>query len=545
MKKKIITTLLFLVTFNGVYLQTIDIVKDIHTTGNSAPWRFTQLNNDLYFSADDGTNGSELWKSDGSTGGTTMIMDINPGVAGSNISNMIVYNNQLYFFADNGIDGRELWTSDGTLAGTMMVADLAVGGGSSNSGFINFIVYNGELYFDANNLGTSTGKELFKTNGTSSGTLLLSDINPISSSDPSQLYVFNSKLYFSADDGTNGRELWFTNGTSASMAFDLNLSGSSTPTYLMEYNGELYFSAASSTLFELYKTDGSSTTQLTFTALPGNGPQNMIVANNKLIFQYGTSTSGIELWSSDGTVGGTGILKDINPGTADSYPLYDRYVFNNVLYFSADDGTNGTELWKSDGTSSGTTMLKNINPVTYSNPGKFIEYNGSLFFIADEGGHGYELWKSNGTSAGTIKVTPPAFDVLSNPLSSGIPMVVANNILFFNGYYDTRGRELFKYSEPITSGLEETEINHMLIYPQPASENIDIEFNLANENCLVLSICSLTGEEVFKTGSINGQQGYNHISLTDMGTIAPGMYILSIFDYKKSTKLCDKKIIIQ
>ena len=134
---------------------------------------------------------------------------------------------------------------------------------------------------------------------------------------PCNLTVFNNELYFRADDGTNGDELWKYDGTNApSMVADTNSgSGSSYPAHLTVFNNELYFRA------------------------------------------YDIS-NGHELWKYDGT-NAPGMVADIFPGSGNS-DIGDLTVFNNELYFRADDGTNGDELWKYDGTNA-PSMVADIN----------------------------------------------------------------------------------------------------------------------------------------------------------------------------------------
>jgi ELWxxDGT repeat protein len=79
------------------------------------------------------------------------------------------------------------------------------------------------------------------------------------------------------------------------------------------------------------------------------------------------------------------LVKDINPGTASSYPRYLTNA-NGTLLFTASDGTSGYELWKSDGTAAGTTIVANLAAQSLTN------VNGTLFFSADDGIHGQELW---------------------------------------------------------------------------------------------------------------------------------------------------------
>ena len=108
------------------------------------------FDNTLYFRATDGTNGRELWKSDGTASGTVMVKDINSGSASSHPTYLAVFNNELYFSASDGNDfdrNEELWKSDGTDAGTVMVKDI--NSGSDSSSPQQLIVVDNTLFFSA------------------------------------------------------------------------------------------------------------------------------------------------------------------------------------------------------------------------------------------------------------------------------------------------------------------------------------------------------------------------------------------------------------
>ena len=88
----------------------VSLVKDINTgAGNSYPENLTAIGNTLYFSASNGTNGSELWKSDGTASGTVLVKDINTGASHSSPAELTAIGNTLYFRASDGTNGHELY----------------------------------------------------------------------------------------------------------------------------------------------------------------------------------------------------------------------------------------------------------------------------------------------------------------------------------------------------------------------------------------------------------------------------------------------------
>jgi ELWxxDGT repeat protein len=429
------------------------MLKDINPwAGYSFPMDLTEVNGVLFFQADDGTNGVELWKSDGTPEGTVMVKDINPGTGSSSPSSMSNINGVLFFSADDGTHGAELWKSDGTEAGTVMVCDINPGTGSSSPSSVSNI--NGVLFFSADD--GKLGRELWKTNGTMLGTVMIKDINPEwgAGSIPLLFTEFNGMTFFRASDGAHGLELWKTDGTEAGtvMVKDIYPGGSSSPGDLTVVNNILFFSAYDAAhCCELWKTDGTEAgTVLVKDIAPGgvppedNGlPSDLINMNGVLFFSAFDGTSnGRELWKSDGTEAGTIMVKDINP-VGNSNPGRLTNV-NGVLFFRAEDDTHGIELWKCDGTPAGTIkMVNDINPgFGDSYPENLTNVNGVLFFTADDGINGEELWKSDGTSEGTLMV--------GNTSYSGTSYLAyltnMNNALFFAADDNsTYGIELWMY----------------------------------------------------------------------------------------------------
>jgi ELWxxDGT repeat protein len=349
------------------------LVKDIDPPGGSTADQVSglvKLGDYVYFSADDGVHGRELWRSDGTTLGTTLVKDIRPGGSDSWPLYLTVMGSEIYFRAHDGSIGTELWKSDGTEAGTVLVKNI----NPSGNGVItpNFHVSGNTLYFQGF-FGSSQGEELWKSDGTELGTVLVKDINPgIYGSSPSQFSTIGSTVYFVANDATHGRELWETDGTGLGTAIvkDINpgtSSGVSNPSYITAIGSNLYFRA-------------------------------------------NAGSTGSELWISDGTSAGTNLVSDIDPGSNSGAPQYFTQLGSNVL-FSATDTSKGRELWITDGTAGGTERVKNIySGSTGSSPNSLLAIGSMVYFEAIDSS-GTHLWKTGGTQATTNKISSvPAID---------------------------------------------------------------------------------------------------------------------------------------
>lgn len=132
-----------------IILPVVSRLRDINPgAGDSNPAEFVAVSNGVYFQADDGVHGTELWYSNGGITGTWMVADIYPGAGSSNPSNLTYLDGQVYFAADDGVHGNELWRSDGTGAGTRMVRDIWPGKEGSNPE--NLTVAGTHIIFSAN-----------------------------------------------------------------------------------------------------------------------------------------------------------------------------------------------------------------------------------------------------------------------------------------------------------------------------------------------------------------------------------------------------------
>jgi len=369
------------------------------------------------------TNRNGLWRSDGTTAGTTKIADLFrfdfPQRLGA----------RLLFACLDSIYGDELWASDGTAQGTRLVKDInpfAVSGvghhncaGASSSPGPGAIL--GNLYLFGADDGVH-GRELWASDGTTKGTRLVKDINPLRSpiapgscpDEPddrtdSGLSSFpgdfvrlanGTAVLFAADDGTPGRELWRSDGTATGTrrVADLLPGGfGSSPHDLTRLGNLVYFFASPTGTGEsLFRTDGTAQGTVRVADLSLNGTpswaRSLTVSGGKLFFVVTNELIGTELWTSGGDLASTRIVADLKFGPASSAPQNLADV-GGVLLFAADDGTTGLELWRSDGTGAGPLRLADITPgPASSSPGPFTVVGDQVFFGADDGVHGRELW---------------------------------------------------------------------------------------------------------------------------------------------------------
>jgi len=395
---------------------------------SSFPFDFTPFADRLFFTADDGSNGGELWTSDGTRDGTRLVRNIHP-VPYYRPSALTAVGNQLLFCADDGVNGKELWKIDGTTLGTEVVKDIRAGAGDGITGsgaFLSVIkTPSGErLLFTADDGGR--GEELWISDGNTGGTSLVKDIRPgPQGTDISKATPVGNQLFFLVDAFSSNPELWITDGTpvgtrlvqafpQAANSFDFALSALP--------GGKLLLNRTNAQgAHQLWLSTGTpvGTTQLK-QINPGNAggsggvvPISKTVVGNKLFFTANDGSSGQELWVSDGTPDGTRLVKDIRLGAAGSSPRELTGVGNQVVFW-ANDGLFGEELWISDGSTAGTRQLVNLNPgpasatALQAGGSSSFDYNikvlsvDTIIFNGNDGNSGVEPW------ALKISAPPPA-----------------------------------------------------------------------------------------------------------------------------------------
>jgi len=524
---------IFFLIFSASLGSAQSIVKDICIgLGNSNPSNFVSVGNLTYFIANDGLHGYELWVTDGTEAGTTMVKDIAPGAADGcyyhghlsfKASTLQALGRKVYFFASDQNHGFELWGSDGTDLGTQMVKDIMPGPVSSSVDL--YLTRAGSYIYFAATDGRH-GTELWRSDGTDTGTVLVKDINPgTQNGNPVYLFADSEVVYFAANDNIHGYGLWKSNGTEDGTVFLKNVAptadgGDSIP--YVKFKGEIYFAGYSlDNGTELWKTNGTTAgTVLVKDINPGKpdgSPSHFCVYNEHIVFSANTRAFGRELWQSDGSEAGTMMVKDIRPGKEGSDPETPA-VLKDKVYFIASDSVKRPELWISDLTDTGTHIF--INNATGNQHFKnLFADNGGLYFTTDSGDTGMELWRTDGTKSGTFMLKEICPGICGSEPGN---FFRTDTTLFFSAYDDAHGQELWSIGSNVTFIAEITSEKLRDVYIDPLKNKLN-QLRQTGSDIVYIKIFDLNGVELY-TQFVKDP---NQISSE---SFKPGIYILRSYD---------------
>lgn len=436
---------------NGAVGGTVSVKNEVLPPGR--PAKLTDLNGTLIFNGVSDA-GYELFKSNGTTAGTVLVKDLRPGQAGSIYQpSFTKVGNDLFFIAytnsSSGYD-YDLFKTNGTAQGTVLVKELNL---ASSGQFLNTLATGNRHFFS---ISDANGTELWTSDGTSNGTSLVKDIAANeASSYPGSFAAINSSLIFAATDARHGRELWRSDGTASGTVLVKDIdprSQSNDPSDFVRVDQTVFFQSGR----QLWKTDGTRSGTTRVSDNISVYPNTIQSFEGQVFFQGYTPETGWELYKSDGTSAGTTLVADLTADGFDSLPHSITEV-NGQLYFVASGMSKGSELWKSDGTSAGTVLVKDIATTASgydSFPQELTAIGNNLFFSADDGVRGRELWVTDGTESGTklVKDIFPGNDAYDTPFSSTPSNLTSfNGKLYFTAQNEADGHELW-VSEGTSAG---------------------------------------------------------------------------------------------
>ncbi len=382
------------------------LLKDILPgSGYSNTQIFKMAGPNIYFSANDGVIGKELWKSDGTTSGTVLVKDIIPGATGtfsnSIIPECIAYNNKLFFIINEPANGTEIWESNGTTGGT--IVNNITTSTLSTSFTSNLYIYNNDMYFFRTTFASGNNDTVwyYKITNNVTNTTIIKKYPGAYSTNANKfqfLQTNNTKFIAANSCGSSTSGIYF-------FVSDATAPGS-------------YFAADS--LYCLYLNQPNFTVPF---------------ISNNWIYPVAKAND-YELMNINYTTGVNSQVKNINAtnnfnnsiGSGSGW-AFTNYFFNNRYYFLSDGGSTGLELYVTDGSSGGTNLLLDIYTGVNSgpvNPGngdfKAIVTANNMFFYANDGFTGRELW-AIGTGPLSVSEPKKLFDnifVYPNPVNDNL-----------------------------------------------------------------------------------------------------------------------------
>ena len=310
-------------------------------------------------------------------------------------------------------------------------------------------------------------------------------------------------------------ELWRTDGTMAGTTKIVDLVGKNIfSSAFAGLGGLVYFNVEN----EIWATDGTAAnTGPQITLDPGTIINHIETAGNGLLIRDGNSTYRRYYWVSDGTQEGTQRL--VPEGLSEAlYSDFTSYFarMGNDLYFNAFDPAHGTELWKTDGTLAGTALVKDINPGAGSAyPKYFFVANDTLYFNAYTDTHGEEVWATDGSEANTKLVA----EVVEGP-DGGMPksFLAVSGLVLFNGQTTASGNQLWRITPDNVTGLAPDAAYTMApLYPNPATHTLYLR-PTNGRSWGHVSIVNAMGRSFAARANANGA--------VDVSGLAPGVYVV-------------------
>lgn len=549
---------------SAVFSQTdLKLLKNINPTGNGTvsfqeiEGYWAKVNNVLYFTADDGVHGRELWKTDGTAAGTKMLKDINPGIGDAMQPGITILGagNFAYFSVQTGGTQSEIWRTDGTEAGTIPLLDFGDEEQGKYAG--PFMACNNKMFFMVDDRGETnlwvsdgtvagtqllnnsgnvwiertvnnivyftvynsiTDFELWRTDGTVAGTYILIDnIDYEHEGYASLAMSFNNKFYFIykgdawATDGT-------VSGTTLQKSFDDELGFYG---YQYKVGDHQYFTRGTSTLWRTNGTDWTALKEFVC-ALPAN----FMTLNGEdyFLYYYGDCTENPhmqELWKTDGTPEGTVLVKNAGTPTFTTKPMA---IVDNKLYFEGHDAEHGDDLWVSDGTEAGTHFVKElgIGDVRIDLT-RFTQTTSGTYFLANDANENRQLWKLTGGDCHARQIT------FGTQQIGEITQI--NNLLIMSAITEEHGELELYYinladdptSDCVVTSVEDWIKIEVSLYPNPSDQKI---ISIKSDYSFDFIISNVQGKTIL-TGFKDKTD-----ATVDLKNYPAGSYILTAFTSK-------------
>ncbi|MEP0549038.1 MAG: T9SS type A sorting domain-containing protein [Rhodothermales bacterium] len=372
-----------------------------------------------------------------------------------------------------------------------LAADITLGFNGSPP--IDFAVYDSRLFFNANDF--QSGEELWVYDAATGEANLAVDINPAHNvSGPSGFTVYDGRLFFNANDGQSGAELWVYDAATSEATLVADLSSS---TY-------------------------------------GSIPRNLTIYDDRLFFTAQDDQNGVELWVYDAATAMASIASEVLSGSDSSYPLY-LVVYDDRLFFQATDlqqagpGTpTNQELWAYDASSNTITLAAEVFPgQNGSRPSGLTVYDGRLFFTATDGQSARQPWFYDAATGAAAR----AADLQPNGHPESPSYIVYDDRLFFDyNSADDSASKLWVLAPTIVANEPSSALQSAQLHaphPNPVSSEASISFEIADAGPIRIEVFDVLGRRVAVLADGVGSEG-EHTVTWETGSLPTGLYLIRL-----------------
>lgn len=496
----------------------VELVHDLFPGAEGArPSDLLEFKGTLFFVADDGEQGREIWKTDGIT--ATRISDVSPA-GGGNVHILGATSNHFYFTTPDSVwatDGVEVW-----VLGAIRPYRALIRGAPYQTSFGDAII-----------LKASTEEHGLEPWVLENGSArLLADISPAAmSSLPDDFRQVGEFVYFLAGESCCGREnriWWRTDGTEIAPVRGTPPLGADM-VGIAGYDGRLYFSAITPEHGrEVWVAEGLQA-QLAADLYPGpEGSQWWFggaeqYGGELFFFDWGNFT----LWVTDGAG-----FREVD--AFDPIPPGSFYTTVNFLGQAQGSLVAVRCEWNQDG--GGLCYVLRGNGYEFAEVGEVAtpdegvwalsNANSRAFFFADSEETGIELWELRDDEIHIVA------DLYPGPFRGlyGAPVSIGGR-LYFPGNDGVSGVELWGHdlatTESETDAAQPTATGFTALYPNPARGAVQAQYALGASQVVTLELIDLLGRRV-RSVEIGRQAAGAHDVRIDTGGLRPGLYVLRL-----------------
>ena len=347
----------------------------------------------VVFAASDPDHGRQLWVTDGTVEGTRLLRDLRTGSQDPYVDQLFGVDGLVYFSAYDGAQ-YQVWRTDGTEAGTVPLGPPAAGLIGAAVGFRH-----GAVLLTQQNYGQG---QVWITDGSRAGTAPLQPAPPDASSKPDKLAALGNVVLFSAN-ATSGPGLFRSDGSESGTTLVQSLAPTPgpIPSSIVILGEKAVFFGLTTAGFEVFASDGTPAGTFSLGIAGGYPGLDILASGGSVFFQTGCCGLG----KTDGTIAGTIELMEL-PGNPGDYELFSMTSWRGGIAFipDTDVDTPSPRLWVSDGTAGGTSQVSDVYANRFGNE-PHLAALGDLLVFGSSGSSGAELWRSDGTAMGTARVT--------------------------------------------------------------------------------------------------------------------------------------------